>query len=384
MDKDESYFYREQSQIKHFVLEKYLSRFAHIVGSRWNGIIYVDGFAGPWNLETEDCRDASFAVALRELRKARKGVHSAFKGKHLKIECVFLERDPKAFEILEDYSEQQNDVSITAINNEFENAVPELVRLISMKQKDHFPFVLIDPTGWKGFSMDVIAPLIQQKPCEVLLNFMTGHIIRFVEDSREGVKASFHKLFGDDSYTRKVEGLQGREREDAIVECYAERIKEVGKYPYVATALVLQPTRDRTHFHLIYATRDLKGIEVFKDAEKKALELSKTLRSDAKIRSRVSASGQGELFAGKDLPDLSYLQELQMHYEAKADKSLQEFIQGKSSCSYDDLYAIALAYPSVQAAGFLRDWIKRNGTVLTLGKRRFPKIKCDDVVAFKG
>jgi len=230
--------------------------------------------------------------------------------------------------------------------------------------------------------MDVIAPLIQQKPCELLINFMTGHIIRFIEDEREGLKASFQKLFGDDSYSRKIEGLSGHQREDAIVEAYAERIKEVGGYPYVSTALVLQPTRDRTHFHLIYATRNLKGIEVFKKAEEQALELSKTLRSDAKIRARVEATGQEEFFAGEDLPEISYLRTLQTRYETKAATALVEWTNGKSTCAYDELYAIALSFPTVQEAPFLREWIKANGSVPNLGKRRFPKIKNDDYVVF--
>lgn len=382
MKNEESYFNREQSQIKHLILEKYLSRFAHIVGSRWSGIIYVDGFAGPWNVTSNDFSDSSFAIALRELRKARGGVHKAFKEKYLDIECIFLERDPTAFKSLEDYSKKQKDVRITAINAEFEEAIPQLIRVIEAKKSNHFPFVLIDPKGWKGFAMDVIAPLIRQKPCEILINFMTGHIIRFIEDERDGVKASFQKLFGDDSYTRKIEGLSGHEREDATVEAYAERIKQVGGYAYVSTALVLQPTRDRTHFHLIYATRDLRGLDVFKKAERQALDLSKTLRSDAKIRSRVETTGQAEFFAGSDLPDVGYLESLQKHYEEKAEKALDAFIAGREFCAYDDLYAIALSFPTVQESPFLREWIKRNGAVPTLGKRRFPKIKMNDRVVF--
>lgn len=382
MKNEESYYDREQSRIKHLILEEYLSRFAHIVGSRWSGIIYVDGFAGPWNVTSNDFSDSSFAIALRELRKARGGVYKAFKQKHLDIECIFLERDCTAFKALEDYSKRQKDVRITALNAEFEEAIPQVIRAIEAKKSDHFPFVLIDPKGWKGFAMDVIAPLIRQKPCEILINFMTGHIIRFIEDERDGVKASFQKLFGDDSYMRKIEGLSGHEREDATVEAYAERIKEVGGYSYVSTALVLQPTRDRTHFHLIYATRDLRGLEVFKKAERQALDLSKTLRSDAKMRSRIKDTGQAELFDGAALPDVGYLESLQKHYEDKAEKALGAFVAGRKSCAYDELYAIALSFPTVQESPFLRDWIKRKGSVPTLGNRRVPKIKINDQVVF--
>jgi hypothetical protein len=93
---DELYLRREQSQIKHVVLEKYLQRFAIIVSKRTDGILYVDGFSGPWNSVSDDFRDSSFAIALSQLRLARDTVRERF-GKVLQIKCIFLERDPNAF-----------------------------------------------------------------------------------------------------------------------------------------------------------------------------------------------------------------------------------------------------------------------------------------------
>jgi len=71
MTPDELYEKREQSQVKHYILRKYLERFAHIVASRWSSITYVDCFAGPWNVRSPDFKDSSFAIAIEELRKAR-------------------------------------------------------------------------------------------------------------------------------------------------------------------------------------------------------------------------------------------------------------------------------------------------------------------------
>lgn len=36
------------------------------------------------------------------------------------------------------------------------------------------------------------------------------------------------------------------------------------KFGYECKALVLNPEIDKTHYHLIYATRDPTGVEVFK------------------------------------------------------------------------------------------------------------------------
>jgi three-Cys-motif partner protein len=71
MSEQDLYGGREQTQIKHFILRKYLERFAHIIGSRWNTITYVDCFSGPWKNQSEELQDTSFAIALEELRKAK-------------------------------------------------------------------------------------------------------------------------------------------------------------------------------------------------------------------------------------------------------------------------------------------------------------------------
>ena len=39
---------REQAYIKHCLLEEYLPEWGYKVGSQWDSLVYVDGFAGPW------------------------------------------------------------------------------------------------------------------------------------------------------------------------------------------------------------------------------------------------------------------------------------------------------------------------------------------------
>jgi len=256
---DPSYFDREQSLIKHRVLDKYLERFARIVGKGFDGILYLDGFSGPWNVQSDDFKDSSFAIALQQLRTARDTVRNVYK-KELALKCVFLEKDAAAFQRLDAYAKAQRDVEVIALNRDFERTVDELVRLIERSCHGYFPFIFIDPKGWKGFSMNLIAPLIQIRPCEVLINFMTGFILRFIEDEREGTEASFTRLFGNQFFKGQFEGLVGRQREDAVVFAYAKRIAEVGKFEYVPVTLVPHPTKDRTHFHLVYATRNINGL----------------------------------------------------------------------------------------------------------------------------
>jgi three-Cys-motif partner protein len=62
---------REQTLVKHVILRQYLSAWAHKVASFCDTLTYVDCFSGPWNAVSDDLSDASFSIALEELRKAR-------------------------------------------------------------------------------------------------------------------------------------------------------------------------------------------------------------------------------------------------------------------------------------------------------------------------
>ena len=63
-------------------------------------------------------------------------------------------------------------------NAALEDSVDQIVEFAQREGPNSFPFVFIDPTGWTGFALDVIQPLLKLNPGEVLINFMTGHIRR--------------------------------------------------------------------------------------------------------------------------------------------------------------------------------------------------------------
>src|SRR5262245_27545906 len=116
MRPDELYVGREQTQVKHFILREYLRRFAHIIGTHWDTITYVDCFSGPWNVRSDDLRDSSFAIALEELRKAR-ATHEE-KGKSRNLRRLFLEKDPAAYAKLKEFADQVADAKVETRNAE--------------------------------------------------------------------------------------------------------------------------------------------------------------------------------------------------------------------------------------------------------------------------
>lgn len=126
------------------------------------------------------------------------------------------------------------------------------------------------------------------------------------------------------------------------------------------------PIADRTHFHLVYATRSIKGLEVFKDAEKQALIRAGAIRADAQRRDREARTSQAEFLTGSDAPATAYLEELAAHYAALARNSVQQLIREKRLLPYDTVYAVGMCFPLVRLAS-LREWIAEIADVENLG-----------------
>jgi hypothetical protein len=81
---------REQAYVKHCLLERYLSRWAYKIGSSWDLLVFVDGFAGPWGTKDKEFADASFGIAVRVLTEAVNGLK---KVANLRVRgaCIFVE-----------------------------------------------------------------------------------------------------------------------------------------------------------------------------------------------------------------------------------------------------------------------------------------------------
>lgn len=385
MPNGEIYRDREQSLVKHHILRKYLQRFAHIVGFHWNSITYVDCFAGPWNTQSPDLRDSSFSIALEELRRARQ-THTS-RGKPIQLRCLFLEKDRRAYDQLQSFASHIQDADVRVLNSSFEDSVGEILEFVGRGGTGTFPFIFIDPTGWTGFSLRTIAPLLRLRPGEVLINFMTGHIRRFLD--LEQSRQSFEDLFGSQDFRAVIQGLSGMDREDAAVSEYMKSVKATGGFEYVLPAIVLHPEIDRTHFHLIYATRHPKGVEVFKDAEKSAMEEMERARAEAQQRHREERSGQSELFRAEESPESRHYSELRERYLRRAQKNVLSLLRQRRRVPYDEAWAVALSLPLVWESDvkqWIREWQNQSSLVIDglTGSARVPSRGRGHILAWRG
>ena len=391
MSNDDLYIGREQTLVKHIILKHYLERFAIIVGWHWDTLTYVDCFSGPWNVQSDDFKDSSFAIAIEQLRKAR-DVHKKRTGKTLKLRCFFLEKTPSAYTKLKQFADQITDVIIETKNKKLEDAIQDILKFAQEGGSTSFPFIFIDPTGWSGFALEPITPLLRLNPGEVLITFMTEHIRRFIEWPQKQNQESFLKLFGSGQFNDKLKGLDEKDREDAIVTAYSECVKCVGAFGYTNSAIVLHPEKNRTHFHLIYATRDHNGIKVFKEAEKRAMSVMEKTRDEAQKREREERTGQTEirLFSGTVTQDPSeYFRSLRERYVSRAQAAVLALLHTKRQLTYDNAWSTAMTFPLTWESD-LKDWIrewKQDGQLETMGmkeKQRIPQLGQNIRLVWKG
>ena len=74
------YVGREQSFLKHTILETYLQRLFMIIGRAEVIINYVDCFAGPWADDNKELKDTSIGLSIEQMRKCVATLRKTTKG----------------------------------------------------------------------------------------------------------------------------------------------------------------------------------------------------------------------------------------------------------------------------------------------------------------
>lgn len=362
------YVGREQTYVKHFFLERYLERVAYNIYSFQSDFVYVDGFSGPWKSAAETYKDTSFSLAVDQLRAVRLGQKQG-RGKDVTFRCLFVEKDPRAFGELKTTVAGIHDVPIELINGKFEDHIADAVKFVGSS----FSLIFIDPTGWTGYPLQKITPLLKLRG-EVLINFMSDHINRFIDDPRPNIAQQFDELFGGAWFDDwKALHDAGMTREAAAIKVYTERLKKAGSYAHVTSTRILKPKSDRTYFYLIYATRHRKGIEEFRAIEEKAVDVQESLRNDVKYQAAVLRTGQPGLF-GSAIADgavAKYEDERKIQLEQAHAKLLELLRSHPEGLSFGEMIGPVMETPLTWKSD-LNGWIKElkeQGKIEVLGMK---------------
>jgi three-Cys-motif partner protein len=289
---------REQSYVKHVFLERYLETLVHKTASIYPHIVFVDGFAGPWQSANEKFEDTSFGIALNALRRAKASWKE--RSRDVRMSAFLVERNPDAYKKLVQIPARYQDISIKTYPADFLTVLPQILAHIPA---DAFAFFLIDPKGWR-IRLNSLAAMLARPNSEVIFNFMFDFINRAASIQDPAVVSGLNELipYGD-WRTELAEAERARpgrvtpdERKAILVQAFSGCLAKLGKYEYVAETTVLRPVKERPLYCLFYATRHRKGIEVFRDCQFKALTEQSKTRAATKVRHAETSSGQKEIF----------------------------------------------------------------------------------------
>jgi three-Cys-motif partner protein len=294
----EDYVGREQSYVKHVFLERYLETLVHKTASAYPHIVYMDGFAGPWQSANEKFEDTSFGIALGALRRARESWKK--NGRDVRMPAFLVERDPGAYARLAGVPARYPDIAIKTYGADFLEVLPTILRDIPGQA---FAFFLIDPEGWR-IPLRTLGPLLVRPHSEVIFNFMFDFINRAANIDEPVIVSGLDELIPSGNWRAKLDEAESAghgpvspdERKAILVGAFTESLATLGNYAYVAETTILRPLRDRPLYCLCYATRSPRGIEVFRDCQIKALEEQSKTRAATKVKHATTSSGQGEFF----------------------------------------------------------------------------------------
>ncbi len=335
---------REQTYIKHIFLRQYLERVAYHIGYFNSAFVYVDCFSGPWQASDEELADTSVRIALDILNRVQSGL--AKQDRSVSIQAVFVERSGSAFKKLEGVlTEHCGVVQTRAIHGTFEDSIPAILNAVGPK----FAFFFIDPTGWTGFAMDNLRPILQRRRGEVMVNLMYDFINRFLTLETEANEESLDRLFGTPRW-REIRNAQ--DREAAMVDLYVQQLRSAGEFRYATWMRVLKPLSERTYFYLVYATRNGKGIDEFRAVEEKVVAEQDNLRQEAQRSHRVTRSGQTELAFSSSAPSNTLKLERDSQVEAAA-RLIDELLHA-GPMLFGELRPLVLELPLVRRSDVMQ------------------------------
>ena len=327
---------REQTQAKHYILERYLQALAYKVLS-FNDLTYVDGFSGPWQTATEDFSDSSFMIAIRTLLDVQEQIRARASPDRTnpKIRCYFSESNFDTFKNLQravsPHHRPADGFEVETYYGRFEDAVDDIDAYIGRS----FPLIFIDPTGWTGYPFERIKKLfVSRQRCEVLINFMSDFVYRFSHRDNEKIVQSLNEILGGPGWESRLDTTLPRGL--ALEKLFREALKASGGFLSVVSAKIERATTDRTHFSIMYATKQLPGLKVFRETEYKALHFHGENKAIAKERRREEQTGISDMFAaGHATVKEESIAELVAQQEEEASATLLAYLRIHGEVRFD-------------------------------------------------
>lgn len=248
MTEDKKWLFKENTVIKHRLLEKYLRPWIRILGKKGR-IIYFDCCAGRGC--DKEGKEGSPLIALK-IAKEESDRFSEFVALFCETNpdnCENLKKEIEKLKLPQKikYCIEKGDyiLKIQNILNETDNLAPS--------------FFFIDPYGF-NVPMDLITQILTRKRTEVFINFMYEELSRFVALSQN--EQLMNKFFGCEDWKKCIK-LSGQKRENCLKELYLEQLRKSAEY--VIDYKIGRADMQRTKYYLFHSTNKYLGFKIMKE-----------------------------------------------------------------------------------------------------------------------
>jgi len=254
------------TKAKHQMLARYLNGWYPIL-SKWNGhIVYLDGFAGRGRYN--DGSEGSPLIALRTLLDHRyfpQMRHRTFAFYFIEADkdnAASLQREISAFKLSR--APWPTNVREYVVNDKFDSTANAILAHLREQKRNMAPtFAFVDPFGYSGLPMDLLADLLAYPRTELFANFMVGHVKRFIE--RDGQERAMRSLFGVD-LNQVLDGYNGQDdRVQYLRGVYKQQLHVRAAFDYVQSFGMINSTGN-VGYYLFHGTRHPQGVKLMKDA----------------------------------------------------------------------------------------------------------------------
>jgi three-Cys-motif partner protein len=249
------------------MLGKYLDAWYPIIAS-WNGrLVFLDGFAGRGRYT--DGSEGSPLIALRRLLDHRFWPRMSDR----EFVFIFVERDEQNADSLraeiDAFKAQRQpwpaNVQTEVVHGTFDRTATEILEQLRAQKANLAPtFAFVDPFGYSGLPMALLAELLAYPRTELFVTFMVGYVQRFI--ARDGQQRVMRELFGidvDEVLETWDPANVGRVEHFRAV--YERQLKEVVGFDYVGSFGMVNETGN-VEYYLLHGTRHPKGVRKMKAA----------------------------------------------------------------------------------------------------------------------
>lgn len=297
------------SEIKHFILEKYIVSWGGIILQGNKGrqvrLAFVDTCAGSGLYGSHIAEaEPAFGSPLIGIKALHTLVTDELnRGREILSKSLLLEKNEQTFNSLQtaiqQYAPQEH--TISQLCGEFVEKIDDILRFC----ENYFSLVLIDPFGPSSVPLHAVSQIVAQKYTDIIMHFPSNAILRMSGHSANEPTNRLSKerikwlddFFGSIQWKEIIDSeLSTEEKENRWIKFYLERILS-NKNVFAITVPLRFETIERPIYHLIFMTRNLSGLMEMKRIMQEAKEHEAFRRDQVKQQLKIEKTGQAEMFA---------------------------------------------------------------------------------------